>query len=708
MSLRQKTLFTVVTVTAGLIVVLYLVFSINLLNSYAQLERQEVEEETHRAVIALKNILEQLSRQNRDWGAWDDTYRFIEDRNEEYIRSNLDNAVFENLRLNLMLFVHASGRVVYGKMYDLENHREVPVPAAVYSLAADPAITHHTDTRAGQVGIVLLPDAPLLFSSWPIVDSFYRGPIRGTLLFGRFLTSGEVEQVTAFLGVPISVHRLDRPVPTDVQIARSTLTAETAVLVHPLGESQIAGYSLLYDVYGNPALIVQAKLPRTIYQQGRETLRYHFVSLLAIGLIFTFISAVLLEKSILSRLIRMSAEVTGIGTGKDFTRRVRVQGKDELSSLAAAINGMLDALQQAQREQAESEARYRIVVEQASEGIALIDPHAGRFVETNAAFRNILGYPEDELRQLTVYDLMEEGQTHLGQDIHRTMAEGAQFLGERTCRHKNGAPVMVEINANPIRYRGEEVLCLLVRDITERKRMEQYLIQTERIAAMGQLAAALAHEINNPLHSVWTALELVMDFPIEEAEKQEYLQAIRREIRRLMSISRRILDFARPSREGRVPLSIAEVIGHALDLVERELQSRRIQVRTDIPDDLPSVFGSREQLVQVFLNLFLNAKDAMPEGGLLEIAAHAEPTHMVVTVADTGPGIPPEIMAQIFEPFVTAKRDGTGLGLAISQGIIQQHGGTIAAANAPQGGAVFTVTLPLFSKGQSEVLESLL
>ncbi len=698
MSLRQRTLFTVVIVNVGLIAVLYLVFLVNLLNSYTQLEKREVEEETRRAALALKGILEELYRQNEDWGAWDDTYQFVGDRNEDYIHYNLGDAVFENLRLNLMLFVHASGRVVYGKAYDLENHREVPLPTAVYSLASDPAITHHATTRAGRVGIVLLPDAPLFFSSWPIVDSLYRGPIRGTLLFGRYLTPGETERVSAFLNVPISIYRLDQPVPSEIQIARSVLTTETAVLVHPLGESLIAGYSPLYDVYGEPALIVRVELPRTIYQQGRATTRYYFASLLAIGLIFLFISAVLLEKLVLSRLTRLSAEVTGIGKSGDFTRRVRVQGKDELSSLAAAINRMLDALQQAQREQAESEARYRVLVEQASEGIALIEPQTGRFVETNAAFQNIVGYTEDELRQSTVYDLMEEAPAHLEQDIRRAMAEGVHFFGERNCRRKDSLPVVVEINANPIRYRGEEILCLLVRDVTERKRMEQYLIQTERIAAMGQLAAALTHEINNPLHSVWTALELVMDFPIEEAEKQEYLRAIRREIRRLMNISRRILDFARPSREERLPLPVADVIRHALDLVEREFQSHRIQVRTAIPGDLPSVLGSHEQLTQVFLNLFLNAIDAMPDGGLLEIAARTEPSHVVVTVTDTGPGISPEVMARIFEPFVTTKKNGTGLGLAISQGIIQQHGGTITAANAPQGGTIFTITLPIFSE----------
>ncbi len=697
MSLRVKALVLITFIFVLLITVLYFLFSTTLSNNLSRLEQQEVEEEVRQVKNIIQESLDELNRVGGDWAPWDDTYQFIGDGNENYIQLNLTDEVFENLRLNIMLFVHRTGQIVYGKAYDLEKHREIPLPAAVEMLITDPTITHHTDPTVSRTGIILLPDGPLFFSAWPISDSLFRGPIRGTLIVGRYLAPAEVERLSGLFGYPIAAYRIDRPdqMPTDVQMARGILTFGPDVLARPLDEDSIAGYTLLRDIYGDPALIIRVHLPRIIYQQGKVANRFHFFSLVGIGLMFLGLSSFFMERMGISRIVTLHTEVDAIGTTGDLSRRVGVKGKDELADLASAINHMLDALQRAQQDLKESEERYRTVVEQASEGIALVNPETWTFVETNSAFQSLLGYTEEELRQRTLYDISNEFQEQMENDALAATEGEICFPGEQTYRRKDGALIHVEVSANRISYRGQNVLCLMVRDITERKQMEQYLIQTERIAAMGQLAATLAHEINNPLHSVWTALELVMDFPISEGEKEEYLHAIRREIRRLMNVSRRVLDFARPSQAEHSLVAIGSVIRYSLDLTSAQLQKHHIRVNLDIPDNLPPVAGSQDQLAQVFLNLILNAIDVMPEGGQLDIAVRADDRRLVVTLTDTGPGIPPELMSQLFEPFVTAKKTGTGLGLAISRSIIRQHGGTITAANAPQGGAVFTITLPV-------------
>ncbi len=697
MSLRVKAFVLITFIFVLLITVLYFLFSTTLSNNLSRLEQQEVEEEVRQVKNIIQESLDELNRVGGDWAPWDDTYQFIGDGNENYIQLNLTDEVFENLRLNIMLFVHRTGQIVYGKAYDLEKHREIPLPAAVEMLITDPTITHHTDPTVSRTGIILLPDGPLFFSAWPISDSLFRGPIRGTLIVGRYLAPAEVERLSGLFGYPIAAYRIDRPdqMPTDVQMARGILTFGPDVLARPLDEDSIAGYTLLRDIYGDPALIIRVHLPRIIYQQGKVANRFHFFSLVGIGLMFLGLSSFFMERMGISRIVTLHTEVDAIGTTGDLSRRVGVKGKDELADLASAINHMLDALQRAQQDLKESEERYRTVVEQASEGIALVNPETWTFVETNSAFQSLLGYTEEELRQRTLYDISNEFQEQMENDALAATEGEICFPGEQTYRRKDGALIHVEVSANRISYRGQNVLCLMVRDITERKQMEQYLIQTERIAAMGQLAATLAHEINNPLHSVWTALELVMDFPISEGEKEEYLHAIRREIRRLMNVSRRVLDFARPSQAEHSLVAIGSVIRYSLDLTSAQLQKHHIRVNLDIPDNLPPVAGSQDQLAQVFLNLILNAIDVMPEGGQLDIAVRADDRRLVVTLTDTGPGIPPELMSQLFEPFVTAKKTGTGLGLAISRSIIRQHGGTITAANAPQGGAVFTITLPV-------------
>jgi two-component system, cell cycle sensor histidine kinase and response regulator CckA len=230
-------------------------------------------------------------------------------------------------------------------------------------------------------------------------------------------------------------------------------------------------------------------------------------------------------------------------------------------------------------------------------------------------------------------------------------------------------------------------------DITARKQMEQYVLHTERLAAMGRLAAAMAHEINNPLHSISNGLELVLDFPLDSGEQRQYLQAALREIERLQVLAGRVLDFARPPQLEQRPVSVADIVEHALALSSKQLQHNRIAVDLNLPGDLPLVMASRDHLTQVFLNLIINAIEAMPQGGLLRISASRAADKVELSFADTGSGIAHESLPMIFEPFFTTKEDGTGLGLAVSHTIIQQHMGDIKARNTATG-AVFVLTLP--------------
>ncbi len=323
-----------------------------------------------------------------------------------------------------------------------------------------------------------------------------------------------------------------------------------------------------------------------------------------------------------------------------------------------------------------------------------------RVLDCNPAATEIFGYKREEMLGKSIDLLhvdraaMEEFNGHL----RVALAEkGFLFLPEFQMRHKSGRVFVTEHSVVPLEDEQRRHIgwVAVIRDITERKRMEQYMLRTERLAAMGRLAAALAHEINNPLQGIGNSLELVLDFPLGAEERQEYLVAVRREIERLMALTERVLDFARPPRIERRPTWIPSLIRRALDLAANQLQQRHIAVTLDLPEDLPPVLASADHLTQVFLNLIINAIEAMPGGGALDITARACEGQMELAFSDTGAGITPEAMAMIFEPFYTTKEDGTGLGLAISHSIVQQHGGAITARNTPGGGATFIVSLPL-------------
>jgi two-component system sensor histidine kinase AtoS len=212
---------------------------------------------------------------------------------------------------------------------------------------------------------------------------------------------------------------------------------------------------------------------------------------------------------------------------------------------------------------------------------------------------------------------------------------------------------------------------------------------------MGQLAAALAHEIRNPLQSIASSMQLVLHYPVDEVMKTESLRIAERELQRLGRIVGQMLNFSRPPSADYRPIQVADIIRYALSLTESQLLRSGISVDVSVADSLPAVRGSPDQLVQVLLNLILNAEEAMPGGGLLRLSARLVDQNIELTVTDDGPGFAPEALSQLFQPFHTTKEEGTGLGLSVSHSIIQQHGGTISASNVPGGGAAVTIKLPL-------------
>lgn len=229
------------------------------------------------------------------------------------------------------------------------------------------------------------------------------------------------------------------------------------------------------------------------------------------------------------------------------------------------------------------------------------------------------------------------------------------------------------------------------------------LLQSAKLAAVGELAASVAHEINNPLYAARNSLYLVeQDLP-PGAPQRQFLEIAQAELGRIARIITRMRDFYRPTRAELEPTIINDVLMATLDLVQTHLRHGQVAVATDLANDLPQMTAHTDQIRQVFLNLMLNACDAMPNGGTLRITSHMrpagadQPAEIVVQIADTGVGIAPEHRAHLFEPFYTTKAQGTGLGLAISAHIITQHSGQIEVASEVGVGTTFTVRLPVLT-----------
>lgn len=233
----------------------------------------------------------------------------------------------------------------------------------------------------------------------------------------------------------------------------------------------------------------------------------------------------------------------------------------------------------------------------------------------------------------------------------------------------------------------------------EVERSQNQLIQSEKMAAVGRLAASLAHEINNPLQAIQNSMHLASHPNLDEEQRRRFLEMAQKEVTRLVQIVRRMLDFYRPS-SAMQPLNVNCPLEDALAIAGKRLQQAKIEVVSRLTPDLPLVRGAANQLTQVFLNIIINAIEAMPEGGSLWVgtAGHAERKQVVVAFRDSGSGISPEVREHLFEPFHTSKSTGTGLGLAISYGIVERHSGMIEVESPPGSGTTFIVRLPQYTE----------
>ena len=474
----------------GLLIIQYVISQITLVHSFTELEEQYARQDVERATSALSNDLLTLNATVDDWAAWDDTYNFIEDANNEYIESNLVDGTFTNLRLNLMLFINSSGQIVYGKAFNLQNEEEIPVPQALQEhLSATDLLVHHPDTESSITGIVLLPEAPMLIASQPLLTSEDEGPIRGTLIMGRYLDASEIEQLAEQTHLSLTIHRYDySPMPPDFQAAIPSLSEEAPILIQPLDKQSIAGYTLLKDIYGKPILLLRVDMPRDIYTQGQATVSYFMLSLLAVGLVAGTAIMMLLDRKVLSRLAHLSKSVTSIGTSGDLSMRVAMTGKDELSSLGGTINGMIAAFE-------ESGGLYKILANSSPVGVYIAQDGKFRFV--NPQFQKLSGFTKDELLDTDSLRLVHPEDREKVRENAVGMLQGNHLSPyEFRIISKGGETRWAMETVTSVFHDGKQATLGNFMDITERKQAEEALQESEeRYRALLELEGEVGEAI---------------------------------------------------------------------------------------------------------------------------------------------------------------------------------------------------------------------
>jgi two-component system NtrC family sensor kinase len=354
---------------------------------------------------------------------------------------------------------------------------------------------------------------------------------------------------------------------------------------------------------------------------------------------------------------------------------------------------------------ARSESRYRNLFESASDAIVTLDAN-GRFTTFNHAAENISGYRREELVAQWFAPMLPDDELPKALAHFQKALAGETGLFETNFLRKDGDVRTIQVTYSTPQ-KDEEVLCV-IRDVTDQKMLQEQLIQSEKMSAIGQLVSGVAHELNNPLAGISAFAQLLLTekrFPPDQRTAAEMIYA---EARRASRIVQNLLTFARQHKPERTATSTNQVLDDTLELRGYELRVRGIEVVRDYDQALPDTMADAHQLQQVFLNLITNAEQAMEkrqrDAQRLIVRTRRAGRIIRTEIEDTGPGIPPNLIERIFNPFFTTKPtgSGTGLGLSISLGIVREHEGRIWAENAPTGGARFVVELPIVTTRGSD------
>jgi two-component system NtrC family sensor kinase len=522
----------------------------------------------------------------------------------------------------------------------------------------------------------------------------------------------------AWLGRPIAEalpqFDLDRAA-ADIQQRRAGITSNASgkellghagILLGGAGEairpSRTGSVFLGYDLGRYKAEARAQVVQQSLYWAGWVT-----ALALAMWLVFHFL--------LTRRTARLVDAAEQIAAG-NLSARSALSGGDELGRLGRAFDAMALKVSHTQtrlhediarRERAEealraSEEQYHSMFDASIDGLTLWSA-AGEIVDTNPALWRMYGYDDGEMSVNKPGTW--QGPSYSAQFLQQ-VAAGVPLSQEVSDVRNDGSMMELEVYGVPMQYRGKPHVLTITRDITEKRRSAQQLArqkeslhQRQKLVALGSLLAGVAHELNNPL-SVVVARAVLLEEQGDQATRTA-AEKIRTAAERCARIVRTFLAMARQQRPERGPVAVNEVVSAALDITGYALKTSGVELTLVLADDIPAILADADQLHQVFLNLIINAQQALqdrpaPRSIRIETRFDAAADVVRIKVADNGPGIPEHLRARIFEPFFTTKPTGlgTGVGLAVSLGVVEAHGGTMSVDCPGEGGAVFTVVLP--------------
>lgn len=712
---------------------LYVVFDWLALRSFADLEERDATRDVRRALDALGNEVTAVHTLSGDWAVWDDSYEFVGGNAPDFVSANLSASAFQELRLNAILFIGSDGRIVYEGGYDLERGEDTAVPAGLLDqIAPSSPLVSHKDERGGISGILRLGGGLAIVSSRPIVRSDYSGPIRGTLIMVRLLNASEWDLLSRITHLSISVMNWGDASGMLAPEFQSALEGGARTVIEYVDARRMNGYGQVVDVYGKPVATIKVEMPREVNRIARRFVWYGCGLLTCVTLSFGVVLSLLLEKQVVSKLVRLNRDVERITVSGDLSLRTEAEGRDEIARLSERINAMLESLDISERELRCNEQRLKTIIESMQIGVLIVDAETHRIVDANPKALEMIGVPINQLRGKLCHSHVcpaEAGKcpiTDLGMTVNNQ---------ERVLLNKEGIRIPIIKSVVAVDLGGRKCLVESFFDITEEKRMQEALHRANEeaeatneqlelaIARANQLAveaqsanvaksqflASMSHEIRTPLNAVIGFSEVLQDqyFGTLNEKQLEYVADILDSGKHLLELINDILDLSKVE-AGKTTLSlsrvrVADVAEKSLVMIREKACNHGIDLRIEMDDGVREleIMADETKLRQILFNLLSNAAKFTPDGGSIVLGVEKQNEMCVFRVTDTGIGIAPENHELVFDNFyqvendITNKTKGTGLGLPLTKRFVEMHGGRIWLESELGKGSRFLFTLPI-------------
>ncbi len=441
----------------------------------------------------------------------------------------------------------------------------------------------------------------------------------------------------------------------------------------------------------------QTQMDNYMTQQRRR-----FIILFALIAVLVGVATIGVVNRLFLRPLSLIQKGTQAIAKGEFKYQIPIQSKDEIGILGENFNRMARTLQDKNEKLLEqvrvisqSQKEWQETFDGITDLIAVIDRDFN-ITRSNRAFRHYFSLPPDSEPSKKCYEII--GTCLQGGCPHKTAPREKEPLGNEITDPNTGR--ILQISIFPFNPQDDFTGSIFIaKDISEKKENEMKLIMNERLAALGEMASGILHELNNPLATISACTEsLLMRVKREKIDPsffEGYLRIMGEELERCRTISTGMLSFVRRTKNDRREINIHEVLNKTVETVNHQGRLKEVEVTRRFSKEIPMVQANEGELMQVFASITGNALDAMEDKGCLTFETGADEKSVFVKISDTGPGIPPESIPKIFKPFFTTKPSGTGLGLAIADKIIKENSGKIEVNSEPQRGATFTITLPL-------------